>query len=79
MPMPAVEPATVEPLAVVAAETFWVAEAVMLDAVSGAEPAPMEALVRTVAIVMATAGTMVTVPDAPPAFASVVRATSWVA
>ena len=66
--MPAVSPATVEPLAVVAAVTVWVAVAVMLDAVSGAVPAPMAALVWTVARTMATAGTMVTLPPAATGF-----------
>ncbi|GAB3043229.1 hypothetical protein GCM10027052_26730 [Parafrigoribacterium mesophilum] len=78
-PMPAVLPALVSPLAVVPAFTLWVACAVTLSAVSAVLLAPSDALVRMVANVMAMAGTMVTVPDVPPAFASVVNVVSSVA
>ena len=51
----------------------------MLDAVSGAVPAPMEALVRMTARTMATEGVIVTLPEPAPASDSVVSVTLWVA
>ena len=72
-PMPAVLPAWVSPLAVVPAFTLWVACAVTLEAVSAVVLAPSDALVRMVANVIAMAGTIVTLPDFPPASASVVN------
>ena len=71
-PIPAVDPAVVEPLEVVSALTSCEAEAVMLDAVSGAVLAPMEALVRMTARTMATEGVIETLPEPAPASDSVV-------
>jgi len=63
--MPAVLPTLVSPLAVVAAVTVWVAWASTAPlAVRAVALAPSEALVRMLAMVIAIAGVMLTVPPA---------------